>query len=344
MTIKKTPPHQKKDLEFDNLLQKLKCSCDQANVGLLDLENYENIACVEKKFWICIFARDLLVDLFTLDRINQFLVKHDKQLLICTDNIFTDNNFSNIKFFTHKTLIGINYLHVDLNRFALSTHHSVSKLYNCFINRGESTRQSWLYFLHYHNLLDKGYVSYNCYQTAEYSHLQGVELFDYIHYNYGLDKVRHFDQAYHALRPLIPFQNFTENHMLEDKIMDSKYSLVLDTYAVEDHSGFWFFSEKIWRALMLPNCHLLFAQKGALTQFANLGFEISKSNLEYDNLDWIPRQRQICQLLIDDADEYNFDFLKERALHNYHVLKNMYDSSIDQFCDQVIDLAQAKFC
>jgi hypothetical protein len=144
------------------------------------------------------------------------------------------------------------------------------------------------------------------------------------------------------MRSKVPFKNFKENFKLDDKIIDSKYSLVLDTFAVNDDCNSWYFSEKIARILMLPTCQLMFLQKGTLKKLSDLGIEIQKSNLDIDHLPWQERQQRLLEILCHDVEEYNFVKLKKIALHNKNQLQLFYQE-IDQFYDQAIDLATTKF-
>lgn len=314
--------------------------CNQSRVDFIKLD-YKNIIASKKKYLLCMAVQDIITqNLDFFKQLDSFLAENNKQLLLCTDNFHNINNFSNIKIICHDVLVGINYIHVDPSCYSSLENNYPEKLFNSFMQRTESTRQSWLYFLYHHKLIDQGYVSYLCYQIDEYSTLRGLELYDYIHRHYKLSGLAHFEEAYHAMRPHIPFQNFLENNNLVDKILNSKYSLVLDTCAVHDDTGFWFISEKICRALMLPTCQLFFVQKGMLKKLADAGLELSHSNLNFDHLEWVQRQQKILEILLNDPDEYNFKYLKSRALHNYNIFKTMYDANIDQFYNELIELAQ----
>lgn len=338
-----TTQHRQNRSQMVSLIYKLKEHCDRADIGFLEpLADYNKIISSTKKYWVWVITQDRIYKKIDFVSLNNSLMANDKQLLVCTDNFCQIENFSNIKFLCHDVLIGINHFHVELDHYIHIQQNKPEKLLNCFIQRIESVRQSWLYFLHYHNFLDNAYVSYLCYPNIISSDLGGIELYDHIHSHYQLNDPPHFETAYHALRKQMPYQNFVENGNLYDKILDSKYSLVLDTYATEDDSDFLFSSEKMYRALMFPTCHLFFSQKGLLKQFVRLGFEISQSNLDLDDQDWITRQQKILEILINDSDEYDFNYLKSRALHNYNLLKSMYSSNIDHFYQEIIDVVRTQ--
>ena len=240
----------------------------------------------------------------------------------------------------HPYLLGINHWHVDTDCYSHLQTNTPSKLYNCFINRIEPVRQSWFYFLHIHGLLNQGHVSYLA-ASIPPELRQGLEFFDHVHNSSDLPKLEKFQTAYEQLRSSIPYRNFKENSMLIDKILDSKYSLVLDTYAVSDDCNSWFISEKAARCLMLPTCHLMFLQKNTLQKLSELGIMIGQSNLTFDQESWQDRQQKSLQILISNQDEYNFIDLKKRALHNHHVFRTMFESNHSGFYDNVIDVAMA---
>jgi len=340
---KLTEEHQQTHLAFNLVENTLQQKCLQAGIGFLKRSDNQISASTNKeKYLLQISTRDLVLDADYYKNFNQQLQKVEKQLLVCTDNIVEYESFSNIKFLCHKALIGIKHLHVNTDCYKLLTDHSPTKLFNCFIHRTDSVRQSWLYFLHHYDLLDQGYVSYLLFQLKDYSKLTGVDLYDYVHHNFQLDELEHFCRAYQALRDKVPYQNFKENSILSDKILDSKYSLVLDTYAICDDYNSWFFSEKVARALMLPTCPLLFLQKGTLTKLSNLGLVIAKSNLDIDQLHWQVRQKNLLEILSNDTQEYNFTELKNTALYNHNLLKTFYQT-VEQFYDEAIELAKSQF-
>jgi len=329
-----------------SLITNLQSQCNQSRVEFVNFYQLspKRIASSKKKYFLSIVVHDLISnDHDFFKQLSLCLIENNKQLLLCTDNLCSRDNFPNIKIVCHPTLIGLNYLHVDIDCYNSLEDNQPKKLFNSFFHRTESNRQSWLYFLYHYNLIDQGYVSYLCSQLDDYSTLRGLNLYDYIHYNFKLGNVEHFEKAYHALRPQVPFQNFEENGILTDKILDSKYSLVVDTYAVDDHSNFRFISEKICRALMIPCCQLFFVQQNTLKILTDTGLEISQSNLDFDHLGWIQRQQRILEILTNDSDVYDFKYLKSRALHNYNVFKSMHTTNIDQFYNNMIDMAQTEF-
>jgi hypothetical protein len=274
--------------------------------------------------------------------INQQLSLIGKKLLVCTDSFVDMANFSNITFLTHPALVGLKHFHVDPDCYNdLSQNHSPGKLFNCFIHRADATRQSWFYFLYNAKLLDRGYISFLLY-NHENKNQPEIELFDQLHSRHGMNQLPHFEDAYQNLRLQVPYRNFKENPVLWDKICDSKYSLVLDTYATNDNDASCYFSEKVARALMLPSLDLLFVEKNVPMHLESWGLVNKTSTLDMDHFSWQQRQTCLLEVLVQDSWEYNFTSLLETARHNHSVLKNYYYNTIDNFYTEVFDVATSK--
>ena len=130
--------------------------------------------------------------------------------------------------------------------------------YNCFMNRISEDRAQTYSTLVRRNLLSKGLVSFNCLRpgNAEVTELDQIE--------YGE-----------------PYNNIQDS--LEQSIIDSNISVVLETYISDDHITF---SEKIFRALQLPRPWLLYCSPGAVDQLRRHGFDLLDDyvNHEYDNI------------------------------------------------------------
>ena len=274
----------------------------------------ENIV-EEKIIFVGLF--DLIPDYSHWEKVNLTCAKSGKMVFVITDNILNFDNLEFVNFFSYPELLG-----VTASYDTIATITPPKKLYNCFIHRVDSVRQSWFYFLHYHNLLDKGYVSFLLKQLNSYSVLTGKDLFDYIHQHYKLNQLPHFEQAYQSLKNQVPYRNFFENYNLLPLIQDSKYSLVLETYANNDDKNQWCFTEKILRALQFPPFVLPFCQKGSITILKSLGLEFNLDLIQLDHLNWIDRQQRLLNFLIDDPVEFNADMLYNISLHNQQLLKS----------------------
>ena len=284
------------------------------------------------------WLRDLLHPLEYWYNKNKELQQHGTTMFVFTDNFVEFQDLEFIKFYSDPLLhsmCGFYQNHVQVNQ-------TPTKLYNCFIQRVESSRQSWFYFLYLKGLLKKGYVSFLLKQLTTYNSATGVELFDYIHKTYHLDQLPHFQQAYLELRNQVPYKNFPEVSDLEAYVQDSKYSLVLDTFAADDTiSSHWLVTEKAIRAICSSSIPLLFVQARAVEKLQSIGFEIDHHS-DIDVESWVQRQQMLLNILEHDTIDHNSHLLYNRGMHNRDVcakLQQRYHHAtyFDKFFTQVLE-------
>ena len=259
---------------------------------------------------------DLTLNYDQWKAVNDRCQQQGKIALVVTDNILHFNDLPCVKFFSYPKLLGMTASY-DSN---LTHPTTPGKLYNCFIQRVDSVRQTWFYFLHQNNLLDQGYVSLLLKQVASYSALTGKDLYDYIHKQYQLNNLPHFEEAYQKTKDLVPYRNFEENNNLLPYILDSKYSVVLETYATDDDRNQWCFTEKSLRAIQFPTIPLLFVQRGGIGILKSLGFEINHSMDWLDTRPWPERQQQLLKILIEDSVDLDPNTVYNQCLHNQELL------------------------
>lgn len=267
---------------------------------------------------------DLIFDYNYWKNINNRLQQQGKIVLVVTDNILHFDDLPFVKFFSYPKLLGVTASYSN----SLIQRNTPAKLYNCFIQRVDSVRQTWFYFLHQNNLLDQGYVSFLLKQETIYSSLTGQALFDYIHKEYQLNALPHFEEVYQKMRDQVPYRNFEENNNLLPQILDSKYSVVLETFATDDDRGQWCFTEKSLRALQFPSIPLLFVQRNGISVLKSLGFEINNSMDQLDHLPWQQRQQQLLQILVNNSIDIDANIMYNQCLHNRELLlswKNEYN-------------------
>lgn len=244
-------------------------------------------------------------------------ISQGKQIFVITDNFITDlPALPGIHFFPYYQLLGTN---LSYNKYKL-INSPKKKLYSCFVQRVESVRQTWLYMLHNRKLLDEGYVCFLMKQLSDYCDLTEIELFDWIHRQYGLDKLPHFHESYLELRNQIPYSNFPKGSDINQLAMDSKYLLSLETYATEDNCGISIVYEKTLSALQYPCFPLLFCQQGTINLLNSIGLEIPSYLLDIDMLPWQQRQQQLLSILSEDQQDYNWNEAKARAEHNRQLI------------------------
>ena len=127
-----------------------------------------------------------------------------------------------------------------------------SKNFNCFVNRMDPNRQSWLYLLIRRGLFDQGFISFNMdisrhLMLKEYPPgTTPMEVFE----NQFEKYCNIFSDEHRILKNKVPYKNFDSDTSPVEIIMDSKFSIVLETY--HDDNRFITLSEKIFRCLKLP--------------------------------------------------------------------------------------------
>lgn len=236
-------------------------------------------------------------DLAYWQHINELCVQYGKKLYLISNSFVSDFDFPNITHYTAPVWHGV---------FLVNDHRPLlvnqqTKLFSCFIQRVESIRQSWLYFLHHYNLLDRGYVSFLFKQLPDYSNLSGVELYHWIHQNFNLGELTHFEQAYQQLKNTIPYVNVDDVKDIQIYLENSKYGLCLDTYATCDHWIFKHATTQAMRILQFSCEPLLFLQQGTVKYIKNLGLIVPDYHDDIDNLtSWQQRQQAILSKLIAD--------------------------------------------
>ncbi|MFZ9296673.1 MAG: hypothetical protein ACO259_10770, partial [Bacteroidia bacterium] len=286
--------------------------CAKNKIGFFGTYNPIQNSNFSKLIKLTIF--ELVESIDYLTQLDDKLRSRGQQLFYITDNLINRSltaNLTNIKIIPTVELFGM-ISTVDVDKKVKKPE----KLFNCFIQRVDSVRQTWFYFLKHYNLLDKGYVSFLLFQYKFYSDKTGVELFDYNHSHFNLNKLPHFDDAYNALRPIVPYNNFPRDSDLSAYVNDSKYSLVLETYATSDEHLGYCYTEKIHRALQSPTINLFFSQQHSLSALANIGFKLDDWMLEIDKLPWIQRQQRLLDILVNDPVAYDAELLYNNAVNN----------------------------
>jgi hypothetical protein len=280
---------------------------------------YDQIDVPKQNKAIKIGHPEILDDYTLYQTLDEKCKQQNKKVYIVTRNIVDNWNLDNIKIVFVEEIFGLDYV------FDIKYPQQPTKLYNCFIQRVDSVRQSWFYFLQHYKLLDKGYVSFLLYQLVNYSELEGIELYDFIHKKYKLGELKHFEHAYIQMRNKVPYKNFEENYNLAEYINESKYTVTLDTWATSDSHVAANYSEKVHRALQCPTNNLFFVQQNSLAKLHRLGFDIPEYMLEIDKHPWQKRQQMILDILVNDTIDYDAEILYNRAMHNRNKFKHYSD-------------------
>lgn len=192
-----------------------------------------------------------------------------------------------------------------------------TRLFNCFMNRICTTRQSWFYQFVRRNLLHFGNVSF----LLDSRNLpRGKELYEANYIGYEIFEVEH-----ELMRDRVPFVNFSGD--LDQAVIDSQFSIVIETYF--DWPNTVAFSEKVFRALQLPRPIMLYSMPGSVKILRGYGFELFDDVVDhsYDSEpDQIKRQVMILDQLCAWRDrtftaQHLLDF-DQRIKHNRDLLQN----------------------
>ena len=194
--------------------------------------------------------------------------------------------------------------------------------FNCFMNRCRGDRSRTFYELIRRNILTKGLVSFNCAQAEYMNQYEQAELCDYWQeHDRGLE--------------LVPY-NIVESHgTLEQCIIDSNVSLILETYISHSHIVF---SEKIFRALQLPRPWLLYCSPGAVLCLKQYGFDVLADYVDH-SYDEIFEHSTRHQFILDQLETFidkvytkqDYARFDQAAKRNQQLLKHFASTWSDKF-------------
>jgi len=225
------------------------------------------------------------------------------------------------------TFYGVYY-----NAYPVPIINEPKKQFNCFMNRMDPIRQSWLYQFVRRQFFDQGYVSFNmdCRQIPWYVEWDPHDAFQ----DQFERHLKIFQKEHEIIKSKVPYRNFDLDTDITDIILDSKISVVLETYF--HNNDIITYSEKIFRALQLPRPWLLYAQKNAVKYLRHMGFDVLDDVINhsmYDNIDFaIERQVRILDILEANMDKnLDYDRLQKAATSNQNLLKNFSKKWFDDF-------------
>ena len=191
-----------------------------------------------------------------------------------------------------------------------------TKSYNCFMNRVSGDRSIVFYELIQRGILTQGIVSYNCYRPGDQ---QDHSLVNY-NSQYQKAELERYKNYHEQGRALIPYNTITDT--LEQSIIDSYISLVLETYISDSHIVF---SEKLFRVLQMPRPWLLYCSPQSLYYLRKYGFDLLDDYVDhtYDNIDsHFTRLTAILDQLEQDRAYTEADYVRfqQAAEHNRDLL------------------------
>lgn len=218
------------------------------------------------------------------------------------------------------------------------------KMFNCFMNRICPTRQSWLYQFFRKKIIDQGYVSFNMDISRGImlkNYTTPLDVFD----QYFEQYLQTFAPEHTVVRPLVPYCNFNHTDELQDLILKSKYSIVVETYF--ERNEIITFSEKIFRCLKLPRPWMMLCMKHGVKYLRDIGFDVLDDVVDhsYDNIDHdIARQVSILDKMESLGNlEYTnalVERLESAALHNQKLLSyylERFDSDMIETYRRVVE-------
>jgi hypothetical protein len=222
------------------------------------------------------------------------------------------------------------------------------RAFNCLIRRMDVMRQSWMYQLVRRELLDQGYVSFTMdvsrhwFQGDATNKETAHDVFDRQFREYCVE----FTEEHEYLKSLLPYRSFDIDWDLDQVVMNSRFSLVLETYFLDPRMIT--LSEKTFRCLKLPRPWIVFSTKGTVQHLRDMGLDVLDDVVDhsYDLVDFeIDRQVRLLDIAKDMTTwAWTPELLqrcKQAAQHNRELIAHWYQN-LDQEVDAVIARAMEK--
>lgn len=201
--------------------------------------------------------------------------------------------------------------------------------YNCFMNRARGDRTRVFYELLKRDILSKGIVSFNV--TVDEYDAQFVEA-----------NLHNYQLEYTQGKSLIPYNNLTGT--LEQCIVDSRVSLILETYTSDDHIVF---SEKIFRVLQLPRPWLLYCSPGSVKVLRDYGFDVLDDHVDHQYDQTVQHGHRLQAILgqletfVDrQYSQQNYVRFTQAAEHNQQLLQKFAQAWPDKLVTILDKIAQ----
>ena len=210
-----------------------------------------------------------------------------------------------------------------------------TKGFNCFLNRLDVIRQSWFYQLLRRNLLDHGYVSFNMnihHVKEKFKNLllpQEIFQAQFEHYHSSV-----FAEEHKIAQSLVPYRNFDQSTDLDDLIMQSKFSIIVETY-FDDNNAITF-TEKTIRALRLPRPWVLFGPKNSVKQLRTWGFDVLDDLVDHNSYDQFESHIDRETVILDMAKT----LLQFDTQQHWHRLKKASDHNLKLLTDWTSELGE----
>ena len=201
-----------------------------------------------------------------------------------------------------------------------------SQGYNCFMNRVRGDRNEVFYELIRRNILHKGAVSYNITQEELNNQYQSAEMFRY-------------EKEHTVAQDIIPYNVVDVFGSLEQVIMETNVSLILETFMNEDHVVF---SEKLFRALQLPRPWILFCSPQSVKLLKSYGFDVLDDYVDHGYDEEFNKGNRM-NMLLDQLETFPNRVYTRRDYERFEIAAATNKQRLDQFAmDWPVKLEVAK--
>ena len=261
----------------------------------------------------------------------------DRKAVLVSSTVYRNSCKSMTEsYFTPLTPAVYSWYYKDYNQ----TFNNITpvKDFSCFIGRMDPSRQGWFYQLIRRNLLPHGFVSFlmDNKRLSEFNDLTPAQTFEQQYQKY----MTIFADEHAIAKDIVPYQNFDKNANLDDVIMQSRFSIVLETYF--DNNDQLTFTEKIIRSLRLPRPWLLFSSQHAVKYLRDWGFDVLDDLVDHDRYDNIEFNIHRQTVLLDMAQEL-LDFDTVKHWDRLHAASQHNLAQLKYWQDNVSDLVRADF-
>lgn len=154
------------------------------------------------------------------------------------------------------------------------------KDYTFLVNRLDGIRLEALLELSKKMHLHNGIININCvspHNWNEHSHQVAIENFRQQWQLLGPVLQQHYQGEYRRLEPKMPFRNHDLTH--DQAMQSARLNMVIETYSSDDVISF---SEKIFRALVLPCAWTLLGGRFSVQRLRCLGFDVLDDVVDHD--------------------------------------------------------------
>ena len=200
------------------------------------------------------------------------------------------------------------------------------------MNRPRGDRSTVFYELIKRNILNQGIVSYNC--TSKELEQQFINA-----------NLQQYDEIHTASIELLPYNTVQTHGTLEQCIVDSNVSLVVETYISDSHIVF---SEKIFRALQWPRPWLVYCSARSVALLKRYGFDVldeyvdaSYDSIAQHHLRLLNILDQLETFINRQYTEQDYQRFAQAALHNQKLLATFahnWPAKFDEILNRIKEL------